>query len=341
MAEAAIKEIKLQKEMYQDCERTGESFSAMLERFDPSPEGSTLDAFERQLKNAGIVTAGRNAVALETFFKTYESAVLFPEYVDRQVRIGMLLGKNQCKLADIVAVNSTIDASVYRAAYANLSGDFKMRRIAEGARFPEVIIAFGEQTITLRKVGMMIKATYEALRRVKLPVIATHLKLIGNQMAKDKVGDAISIAINGDGNSNAATVDTVAASGTLAYSDLVDFDLNFDPYESKLWIGPKAVITLLLNMTEFKNPLSGMKYQETGEWITPLGNLLKRNDTITSDNLLGMDKDFCIEQVNERGANLTEHEKIIDGQWENITISEVVGFAKIHDAARVLDINHP
>ena len=80
--------IHLEKGMYG---RSGQSFAKTLEELDPSEhyrgtplEG--LDAFQRQLKRFDIKVKGAGSDVVEKFFRTADSAVLFPEYITRSVR---------------------------------------------------------------------------------------------------------------------------------------------------------------------------------------------------------------------------------------------------------------
>ena len=75
--------IKLEKGMYG---RSSRSFSQALEELDPSEhyKGTSLegmDAFQRQLKRFDIKVKGANSDVVEKFFRTADSAVLFPEYI--------------------------------------------------------------------------------------------------------------------------------------------------------------------------------------------------------------------------------------------------------------------
>ena len=76
---AAFENIKLEKGLY----TTGKSFTKALEELDPSEnyigtplEG--LDAYQRQLKRFDIKVSGRGSDRVEKFFKTTDSAALFP-----------------------------------------------------------------------------------------------------------------------------------------------------------------------------------------------------------------------------------------------------------------------
>ena len=86
---ASFDTLRLEKGLY-----TGGDFTAALEGIDPSGnyrdtalEG--LDAYQRQLKRFDIKVSGAGSDAVEKFFKTSDSAVLFPEYVSRAVRSGL------------------------------------------------------------------------------------------------------------------------------------------------------------------------------------------------------------------------------------------------------------
>ena len=83
--------LKLDKGMYQEA---GSTFTQVLERQDPSDQykGTSLeglDAFQRQLKRFDIRVKGAGSDVVEKFFRTADSAVLFPEYIARSVRQGM------------------------------------------------------------------------------------------------------------------------------------------------------------------------------------------------------------------------------------------------------------
>ncbi|MBR3821118.1 MAG: phage major capsid protein, partial [Kiritimatiellae bacterium] len=83
--------IKLDKSMYR-C--AGATFSQILEQQDPGhlykgTELEGMDAFQRQLKRFDIKVKGPDSDCVEKFFRTADSAVLFPEYISRCVRQGM------------------------------------------------------------------------------------------------------------------------------------------------------------------------------------------------------------------------------------------------------------
>lgn len=340
-----FKQIKLEKDMYHEAEARGLSFTEYLATIDGGEhvdEQSDLDVFQQQMASRNLVTAGPRAIQLDAFYEE-NNRLLFPEWINRQVREGMSLGKNALRLEDIVSVETEIDSGVYQVLMSEMGNEVTPKRIGQGGEFPSVEIKTGEQTINLAKYGIALKASYESIRRVKAPIFAATLRKIGFYMGRQMVDDAVTALVNGTGNSDAATVDQVAATGTLTYSDLINFDLNFDPYEADFWVAPRDVIQTILNMVEFKDPLSGFNWQKTGDMVTPIGTTLRRYDgtILSTDRIVGFMRQFAVEKVTERNASLVDVDRIINKQLEETTISQIVGFAKIDkNATRVLDISY-
>ena len=109
----AYDNLKLDKGMYQEAGRT---FTQVLESQDPSEryKGTSLeglDAFQRQLKRFDIKVKGAGSDVVEKFFRTADSAVLFPEYIARTVRQGMEEGD---LLPHITAAVTRFDGMDYR-----------------------------------------------------------------------------------------------------------------------------------------------------------------------------------------------------------------------------------
>ncbi len=341
--EQGISVTELIRKQNPDCEADLES-DAFLERArlrslkQPIPDDlrTGVDAFELQLIEHGIRVTGREANLVDAFYKTTTSSILFPEFINREVRIGMMLGRNECQLEDIVAATQNIDSVTYQSINAELEAVSKgAHRVGEMGEFPSISITYGEKSITLYKFGHTIKSSYEVLRRMSIPNLSIHLRLVGKRLAKSKVAEAIYILINGDGNDNAAPVHDVPL---LTYDNIVDFDMQWEDYEADVWIGAKAAVAAILKLSEFKDPQAGFTYQRDGKLISPLGVTLRKSSAVPASNLLGVDRSAALEEVKEQGSNLTEAEKIIDRQFEKVVISEVAGFARIYkEAARIWD----
>ena len=123
--------LKLEKGMYQQA---GQTFTQILERQDPSEQykGTAmegLDAFQRQLKRFDIKVKGAGSDVVEKFFRTADSAVLFPEYIARAVRQGM---EEENLLPSITAAVTRFDGMDYRSiASVPTEADKKLLRVED------------------------------------------------------------------------------------------------------------------------------------------------------------------------------------------------------------------
>jgi len=330
--------LKLDKGMYQEAGRT---FTQVLERQDPSEQYKGtgmegLDAFQRQLKRFDIKVKGAGSDVVEKFFRTADSAVLFPEYISRTVRQGMEEGDI---LPHITAAVTKFDGMDYRSITAEAGGANKeLRHVEEGAAIPATTIQVQANLVKLRKRGRMLVASYEAVRYQKLDLFSVTLRQIGAHIARARLEDAVDVLQNGDGNGNAAAVDAVGAKGTLTYDDLVDFWAKFDPYEMNALLVSGDVMVKLLKLTEFQNPLTGLNFQGTGKLTTPLGAVLLRTSVLPAGTAIGLDKRFALELV--QGSDvMVEYDKLIDRQLERAAITTISGFAKVfQNASRVLTV---
>ena len=330
--------LKLEKGMYQQA---GQTFTQILERQDPSEQykGTAregLDAFQRQLKRFDIKVKGAGSDVVEKFFRTADSAVLFPEYIARAVRQGM---EEENLLPSITAAVTRFDGMDYRSITAEAGGESKkLRHVEEGAEIPSTTIKVQSNLVKLRKRGRMLVASYEAVRYQKLDLFSVTLRQIGAHIARQQLEDAIDVILHGDGNNNAAAVHNVAASGTVTYDDLVDFWAKFDPYEMNTLLVGNDVMVKMLKLPEFQNPLTGLNFQGTGKLSTPLGANLLRTSAMPEGTIIGLDKRFALEMV--QGSDvMIEYDKLIDRQLERAAITAISGYAKLFDgAAQVLKV---
>ncbi len=326
--------LRLEKGMYR---QSGMSFTQVLESLDPSENyrGTALegtDAFQRQLKRFGIRAKGAGSSPVEKFFATMDSAVLFPEYIARTVRQGM---EENNILPNIVATTTVIDAMDYRSLYSTPDdADLELKAVEEGAEIPSTEIKSKEHLVSLSKRGRMLVASYEAIRFQKLDLFGVMLRQIGAYIQKQQLNDAVGVLVSGDGNENEAPIFKVGeapisgTSGTLTYDQLVEFWSLFDPYTMNTILCSNQTATTLLKMPEFQNPLAGMNFQGTGKMITPMGASLFRTPSLTGNVLIGLDKNYALEQV-RAGDVMVEYDKLIDRQLERAAITAISGFGKI------------
>ena len=336
--------LKLEKGMYR---QEGMNFTQVLESLDPSENyrGTALegtDAFQRQLKRFGIRAKGAGSSPVEKFFRTMDSAVLFPEYIARTVRQGM---EENDILPSIVATSTMIDSMDYRSIYSVAGDEDKeLKDILEGSAIPATQIKTKEHLVQLRKRGRMLVASYEAIRFQKLDLFGVMLKQIGAHIQKMQLADAIEVLMNGDGNDNASATFAVGTSpisgtkGTLGYEQLVEFWGQFDPYTMNTMLCSTGTMTDLLKIPELQNPVAGLNFQGTGAIGTPLGAKVHRTSLLEDGVIIGLDNRYALEQV-KAGDVLVEYDKLIDRQLERAAITSISGFGKIcTDAAAVLSV---
>ena len=329
--------LKLEKGMYR---QEGMSFTQVLESLDPSENyrGTALentDAFQRQLKRFGIRAKGPGSSTVEKFFRTMDSAVLFPEYIARTVRQGM---EENDILPAITASTTVIDSMDYRSIYSTAADEDKeLKTVEEGGEIPTTEVKSKEHLVSLTKRGRMLVASYEAIR-------FQMLRQIGAYIQKMQLADAVNVLINGDGNDNAAIQYTVGDApisgtpGTLGYDQMVEFWGQFDPYTMNTILCSTGTMTQMLKIPELQNPLTGLNFQGTGKLTTPLGAQLHRTSAVGDGIIIGLDNRYALELV-RAGDVLVEYDKLIDRQLERAAITSISGFGKICDgAAAVLNV---
>ncbi|WP_295763319.1 phage major capsid protein [uncultured Oscillibacter sp.] len=328
--------VRLEKGMYG---RGGKSFTKTLEELDPSERyrGTSLeglDAFQRQLKRFDIRVKGADSDQVEKFFHTTESSVLFPEFVSRVVRQGVEEGGI---LPDITATVTKFDGMDYRSiASVPTEEEKELVQVEEGGAIPETSVRTQENLVKLRKRGRMLVASYEAIRFQRLDLFSVTLRQIGAYIGKMHLQDAIGVLMEGDGNGNPAEV--VDAGGELSYDALLEFWSRFDPYTMNTLLVGGDTMLKLLKLKEFQNPLTGLNFQGTGTLSTPLGAKLLRTSAMPAGTIIGLDRNYALEQVT--GSEVTvEYDKLIDRQLERAAITSISGFAKLFtDASKVMKL---
>ena len=220
--------------------------------------------------------------------------------------------------------------------------DKKLRRVEEGARIPETTVRTQENLVHLHKRGRMLVASYEAIRFQRLDLFSVTLRQIGAYIGRMHLEDAIAVLRDGDGNDNAAAQYTIGTKpmsgtkGTLTYDALLEFWSQFDPYTMNTMLVGSDVMLAMLKLDEFQNPLTGLNFQGTGTLTTPLGAKLLRTSAMPAGILIGLDRNYALEQI--CGSEITvEYDKLIDRQLERAAITSISGFAKLFtEASKVL-----
>ena len=329
--------VRLEKGMYHEA---GRSFTQVLEKLDPSEQyrGTALeglDAYQRQLKRFDIRVKGAGSDVVEKFFKTAQSAVLFPEYIARAVKAGM---EEANVLPDITATETVIDGMDYRSILSVPEEERELKQVAEGASIPQTTVRTRDNLVKLHKRGRMLVASYEAIRFQKLDLFSVTLRQIGAQIGRMLLEDAVDVIVNGDGNGNPAKVSSVAQAGKLTYEDLVAFWNDFEPYQLNALLVGTDTLPKLLDLRQMRDPEAGLDFHGTGRMVTPMGAKVLRSSAVPAGKILGLDKNYALEMV-KAGDVMVEYDKIIDRQLERAAITSISGFAKLYtDAGKILTI---
>ena len=361
-----MSKIALTRDLYKQASQEKITLSQLLERLDQAPEGSKLTAFERQLKEHGIVTKtiaakGINASTVEAFYRTDESKVLFPEFVATTLRESLIADSI---LPYLVAMTTPIDSNAYRTIYCkNTSANTKAakrKRVTESADLPKSRLVTAENSTKIYKYGNAIESSYEVIRRMKIDMLALHIKRIGQQSGHDEVLDILDVIKDGDGNSNAATVyknmtlDTTATTHVLSQNAFISWLLKFYPYKCNTIVAGEAGLLQVLSILFPAATASQLVALLVGGFALPARVqmpqglfsefvLLYEPQVEAIDGnaaIYGLDQRYAIEKVQEIGSDISEADRFITNQTEVLTISENAGFDKVMvEASNVLEID--
>ena len=325
----AFDNIKLEKGLYS----TSKGFTASLEELDPSEnyigtDYEGLDAYQRQLKRFDIKVSGAGSDTISKFFKTTDSAALFPEYISRAVQQGL---EEEDILPKIIATTTNIDALDYRAIESVPTEDEKeLKLVGEGELIPETNIRTKEKLTQLKKRGRMLVASYEAIKFQKLDLFTVTLKQIGAYIARTQFQDAIKVLSD-------SVEDYISGTGSAVnYTDLVKLWDALSPYNTTTLIASPSALADMLSITEFKDSYAGQTFHGTGKMITPFGAEVIKVNGEEERGIIALDKNAALEKV-QAGGILTEYDKLIDRQLERCAITTITGFSTIFsDAVKAL-----
>jgi len=329
-------ELKIERETYLEAESRGMTLSELLEtsEYDPSPANSPLDAFERQLALAGIRLGGKNPTLVDQFYR--KAPALMPEFILREIKKGQSM---RPELTRLIANSTTVNNNRYTPFHIDTSdtAKFSLRPIGEGSEIPQLIVTEQNHSVNVAEYGLGLKASYKSLRYRTTAQFRVLLWYIGFKLQTDKIALAVNCILNGDGNSNPATIVNAAESGALTYDDLITLWAEFEPFEMNTIVCHINKLKTILTLDEFKDPMAGYRFQGTGDMFSPLGATLVRCDEVPTDLVIGIDSRFAVEEVITQPL-MVEYDKIIEQRFEEAVISESVAYAKIlQESAIVLD----
>lgn len=322
-----------------------------------------LDAFDIALLSAGIIVKsdpkiGLQSSTMDKFFTTNENKNLFPEFVIRQLR--QISNRDDSLVSKLVASTRIIQGDAAKQVVLDLSNTaagqknqkaLKYRRISEGADIPVATLKLGEMAIKIYKYGVGIKATYEVLRRTTIDMFRKQMELVSKQAEMDEVGTIIETIIDGDGNTNPATVysastlNSSAVEGKIDATTLLKFltvdkdsGLVFDTVITDDQAYVDFLTTLMdKNLTNAVNPKVKFDFPQT--FINNLTVIYSKDLPLTNDSkhqIIGLAKDYAIERTIEAGSIINEVEKASSNQTQTAYMTENAGFNKIDSRASAI-----
>ncbi len=363
MANEKITLNSLTSDLYKLAHSMGMTLSSYLESLDPAQEGGRLDAFERLMKEAGILTQSipnKNLFAskVEAFYRTNENKVLFPEFVARTLVQSM---QEFPLYKYLVAQRTPIDSNVYKASYLDFSDPenkkaTEMRRVTEAADLPVAKLRIGSTAISFYKYGRAVEASYEALRRMDIEMFRRQIARIGTNAANNKIAEIMTVIKDGDGNNNAAPAHKVkdfdATATAITRTAWIKFLLKFYPNGANTVVANEDGLIQILEVLYPKFEVASKMDELLANGLnvkTTLPQGLIANTTLLyspsvekingKEAIYALDRDNAIEELFEVGSSISEADKFIKNQTELLTVSENSGFRKIFkDSARILTI---
>lgn len=302
-------------------------------------QGQSVDAFQQLLAAAGVRTKGEFANTGGALLDDPSNRVLFPEFVARTYRDAERDAVNVLQIGDLVSTRIGIDGTAYRTGViaAGQEKDLEFGRVAQMGEMAVYNIILADKAVNALKYGGVLRMSYEAVRRAKLPILARYLAKIARAEGRRKVKQALNVALNGDGNGNPAPASTATAGTVFTLADIIA--LQMDGLRNGVQFtgitGDSETLAALLALDIFTSPAAtsrGADFRDTGAWPMILGmtpKLAVADSALEgSKKVMAFDQPNGLEEFYENGSELIESERLITSQFENIAISEVVGWAK-------------
>ncbi|MCC8191651.1 MAG: hypothetical protein LIO41_01190 [Ruminococcus sp.] len=314
-------DIKLDKTMYNI---SGKSFSSVLSDLDPDEEYADtplngLDAFERQLKRFDIKISGNDCDNVSKFFTTSESAVLFPEFIRRQIKLGF---DDAFILGDVAASMITVDDNYY--GILTVEDDGTDCAVAEGGEMGAITITTSNSSVN--KYAKALKISYESIRQKRIDTFAVILKQLGMTIA-NSINAQLLPPIG-----EISTTTTTVAEADFSYSSLIDFWTSMEDFEMDTILCSKTMYAKILEFGEIKNQVSTGVSTNSSSVKTPFGVTIIPVAGLSTPNYYGLSSKYCYELV-QSGDMTVETGKLITLQFDQIAASVSMGISKINPAA--------
>lgn len=239
-------------------------------------------------------------------------------------------------LDDLVDTTTGVDGDGYRSAQITepTYDTYGFSRVAEASDMPLYTIESSDRQVNVYKRGGRVRATYEALRRLKLPLLQLTFDTIAEGERRARVKEALEVMVNGDGNGNGYELNA---------TNPADWSIQaIDEYRLRLAIKGRSIRLYVGDLTEVLRLLS-LRYPVANQALTPdqlamYGAGMRAPDgrvlrVAPEGSILDGSKTLLavtrgLERVVENGSQIQETQKFIRNQTQEWTMSINEGFAK-------------
>lgn len=314
-------DIKLDKTMYNI---SGKSFSAVLSSLDPDENYTDtplrgLDAFERQLKRFDIKISGNECDTVAKFFTTTESAVLFPEFIRRQIKQGF---DDTFAVSKSAASVINVDDNYYSVLSVDDNGE--NGPVPEGSEMESITVTTTNSSAT--KYAKALKISYESIRQKRIDTFAVLLRQLGMTIAKGLNANLIPTV------GEISTTSTSVKESLFTYNSLVDFWKSMSDFDMDTILCSKQMYSKILAFDEIKNQISTGVSTDNSCIKTPFGVTIIPVSGLITNSYYGLSSKYCYELV-QSGDMTVETGKLITLQFDEIAASVMMGISKINPKA--------
>lgn len=246
------------------------------------------------------------------------------------------------KLDQLVSARTGIDGDTYRAAVLKSESrdpnEYRYSRVAERGTFPTFVIELGERAFRLYKYGAAVESSYEALRRMRINLLALTLQEIAFGENLRRTAEGIETLLNGDGNANPA-LDTVGGAAiTIPELSEWKLDVLYDYLrEYSFVIADRAVIkdimALAYPVANIQMTPQQLMMLSAGGYILPDGTPVfvapPGSALDGSGKLMGVVAGRGLNEIVENGSSISESVRWILNQTQKWVVSVNIGYEKL------------
>lgn len=301
------------------------------------PEASALDII---MKAHNITVNGPTSDRVGKFFEFPSSAVLYPEFISNKVFASMIMNAVYAQMIAETIVIKGMDFK--RITLVDAEVDRQTRRTVAGAEFPTTIIKVADVQNELKLYGRTIEVPYKAIENTPIAIYGLFISRFGQQLGVDKTDDLILSLLNGDGNSNGLsgtyTVSSISTTAVTKDDIIALASALTEPYQLTVAVAQKAVARKFWgSLSDMQNP--ALQWGQTG---LPLPKLYCWDrSALTSDLILGVDKNVAAAEVTNDTAMLMEVDRIITQQIQQTVVSTRSTFVNLDQKGiGALDVDH-